>query len=190
MIVRLTGREIQVVGRRLPDQFDDLWAEHQDWTSRCRANVSMAAIAWLMIRERLTEELYGPRGGHTGPAALRNAVRKITTVLNAHAQHPAMYGRAVHGDQVAKLPAWQLEPGDTPFGTTSDELRRYSPYPYRDRQFVVLGDYQIRRRGFLLTAWRPTLPDSDVFHQEASHLVFGRQVHAGRVEDLDRSGVE
>lgn len=167
MIVRLTHHHQSVIRARVPQFYIDQIAIRRTPYGKRQHDISLPAVAWCRIAERLRRDGYGPLGGKTrGPHALYTAISRIQTSVNRIETHPAMKPRGAlmgaHGDVI---PAW----------TTPDG---YSPYPNEIGSFVILEPMPVEFDGHLVTRWHPRDPSGGETElmEESFHLRFCIQV--------------
>lgn len=163
MIVRLTHHHQAAIRPRVPQFYVDQIAMRRAPYGRRQHEVSLPAIAWRKIVERLRRDGYGPMGGQTrGPRSLYTAISRIQTAVNRIETHPAMSPKgAVMGESGDVIPAWTTAEG-------------YSPYPNEIGSFVLLMPMHVESDGHVLTRWHPMTPSGSEpeLHQESFHLRF------------------
>lgn len=164
MIIRLTTGQFQV----LRDDFGvHPWAK---WLAGGRIvsdrtiEVSMPAIGWHSLRNRLMSQVYGPAGGRRAVSRRKaNTLRRIGRGLARIEVHPALRELGLAGTHSDVIPAWRVD----------DERRTYSPYPIIGARYYVLSPRWEVRQGLPITYWLPTDDITGMLYDEIEHLAFG-----------------
>lgn len=163
MIVRLTHHHQSAIRARVPQFYIDQIVIRRVPFGKRQHDISLPAVAWRKIAERLRRDGYGPMGGKTrGPHALYTGISRIQAAVNRIETHPAMNPRgALMGVSGDVIPAWTIQEG-------------YSPYPNEIGSFVLLEPIAVEFDGHVVTRWHPRQPSGGEpeLHQESFHLRF------------------